>query len=122
MVNILIIEDDIQHAEFLKETLKYGGYRPFIANNSDMALKCIQKNSIDFIITDITLPGMSGLDFMHLQQNRGINIPFLVVTGSVDEMDKEIAKNLHSQAYLIKPIDPAELLECLYELRGVKNG
>ncbi|MGD9897936.1 MAG: response regulator [Calditrichaceae bacterium] len=113
MANILIMEDDFQHLDLLVEILKFAGHKPFPAQNTGIAQKVLDENQIDFIITDITLPGMSGLDFMEELQKSGKKIPFVVLTGSLDPSDEERAKKLNVKAYFVKPVDPEKLLNSL---------
>ena len=113
MARILVIEDDTQHLELLGEALKYGGHSPYPAKNFDIAKDILKTQVIEFILTDISLPGMSGLDFIESLQKQGKNIPFIVITGSHEEEYKIKAEKLKAVKLFYKPIDPEELLETL---------
>ena len=109
----LLIEDNSEHLELLSETLKFGGHNPYLAKNTEIAKDIIAKHKIDFIILDISLPGISGFDFVELLKKKGKNIPFIVVTGSLDHQDKQRAKDLNAIDYFIKPIDPEKILNSI---------
>ena len=111
MADILLIEDNSEHLELLAETLRFGGHTPYSAKNTEIANEIISKNKIDLMILDISLPGMSGFDFVELLQKKGKKIPFIVVTGSLNHKDKQKAKNLRAVAYFTKPIDPEKILQ-----------
>ena len=113
MADILLIEDNSEHLELLAETLKFGGHNPFLAKNTEIAKTIIKKQKIDFMILDISLPGISGLDFVEVLQKEKIRIPFIVVTGSLDHQDRERANKLNAVAYFVKPLDPEKLLNSI---------
>ena len=113
MAEVLLIEDNSEHLELLAETLKFGGHNPFLAKNTEIAKEIIKKHKIEFIILDISLPGMSGLDFVEILQKEKKNIPFVVVTGSLDHQDRQRAKELNAIHYFVKPLDPEKLLNSI---------
>lgn len=110
MADILVIEDDTQHLELLCETLKFGGHNPFPAKNIDIAKGILEEQKINLILTDISLPGITGLEFIESLQKQGINIPFIVITGSHEEEFKIKAEELKTVKLFYKPVDPEELL------------
>jgi len=113
---VLIIEDDWLHLDFLKDTVRYGGYLPLVAKNASHAAKIYNEYDIDLIITDVYLPGLTGLDFMKTVRLKNKNIPFIVVTGSISDENEELAKNLNVYEYICKPVDPELLLERMQTL------
>jgi CheY-like chemotaxis protein len=113
MASVLLIEDDTQHLEYMREVIEYGGHTAFPAKNTSIALKILEQNQIDFIVTDIYLPGMSGLEFIGFLRKQAKMIPFIIVSGSNDEENKKQARKLKAQAYLTKPLDPETLLKTI---------
>jgi len=113
MAAILLIEDDAQHLEFLTDTVEFGGHVAFPAKDTLAADKILDQHRIDYIVTDIVLPGMSGLDFMETLYHQKRLLPFIVVTGCSSEDYRQKARKLKAIDYLIKPIDPEKLLQSL---------
>lgn len=113
MAKILLIEDDIQHLEYLKETVEFGKHVAYKAMNAAEALEIIEKVQIDYIITDIYLPGMTGLEFIEFLQSNGICTPFIVITGSHEDEHQKKAEALNAVGFLKKPIDPLVLLKSI---------
>jgi CheY-like chemotaxis protein len=111
MSKILVIEDDTNHLELVLDILKFGGHTLFAAHNAHMAESILKKEQVDFIVTDISLPGISGLEFIKSLHERNIYIPFVVVTGSIEKIDRETAEFLNAHAYFLKPLNnPAQFL------------
>jgi YesN/AraC family two-component response regulator len=113
VASILIIEDDNQHLEYLRETIEFGGHVAHTAKNASVALEIIEKIQIEYIITDIYLPGLTGLEFIEFLQSNGIKTPFVVITGSHEEEHRNKAQELNAVEFLVKPIDPEELLKSI---------
>lgn len=113
MAKVLIIEDDRLHLDFLSDAVRYGGYTPVLAQNASQAARQFNENKIDLIITDIHLPGLSGLDFVKSVRIRDKQIPFIVVTGLISDENEEMAEDLNVSEYISKPVDPDVLLKTL---------
>jgi CheY-like chemotaxis protein/HAMP domain-containing protein/putative methionine-R-sulfoxide reductase with GAF domain len=80
---LLIIEDDIQHNEAVKELIGNGDVKCFSAYSGKEAYDILLANSFDCIIVDLGLPDMTGLSFLEkIRQNQDMNrIPVIVYTG-----------------------------------------
>lgn len=110
MAKILIIEDDWLHLDFLSDTVRYSGHTPIMAKNVNHAAKLYNEIKIDLIITDIYLPGLTGLDFVKVIRAKNKNIPFIVVTGSIDDENEKLSIRLKVSEYIQKPVDPEQLI------------
>jgi len=110
MHQILLIEDS---EEFQKIVLRSLGNKNQIhrATTADEGFKIIEKNKIDLILLDITLPGRDGYSLMvQLQSSLKFkNIPVICLTGRKDITDKVTAFKLGADDYILKPFDPLEL-------------
>jgi DNA-binding response OmpR family regulator len=109
-INILWVDDEIDllkpHLLFLKEK----GYDVITASNGHDAVDLIKKNSLDIVFLDENMPGMSGLET--LSQIKGINadIPVVMITKSEEESIMEQAIGSKIADYLIKPVNPNQIL------------
>ena len=118
MAKILIIEDDWLHLDFLCDTVRYSGHIPIMAKNTNHAAKLYNEIKIDLIISDIYLPGLTGLDFVKAVRTKNKNIPIIIVTGSIDDENEKLSIKLNVSEYIQKPVDP-ELL--ILKIRSLLN-
>ena len=116
MAKVLIIEDDWLHLDFLCDTVKYSGHTPIMAKSTNHAAKLYNEIKIDLIITDIYLPGLTGLDFIKAIRSKNKHIPLIVVTGSIDDENEKVCIQLKVAEYIQKPVDPELLIQKINSL------
>jgi len=110
MPKILIIEDEIEMANSLKDNFKFEGYKVAIANDGEQGLKSVYSFSPDLIILDIMLPSKSGYDVCRELRADGIKTPIIVLSARGQEIDKVLGLELGADDYLTKPFSVRELL------------
>ena len=101
--NLLLIEDEEELSESMKELLEDEAREIFIANNGAEALTIIQENQIDCIVSDIKMPVMDGLMFIKIARERGYDMPVIFFTGHGTEQLKKEARELGATDLLMKP-------------------
>ena len=116
MKKILLIEDEVGVASFIKKGLSEEGYEVSVALEGQSGLQMAISNSFDVIILDIMLPGMSGLEVCRSirKQDKKVAILLLSALGTAEN----VVVGLESEAddYLIKPFKFIELLARLKSL------
>lgn len=86
------------------------------AANGDAALKLLEAEPADILITDIKMPRMNGLELMHRCSEAGMRMKYVVLSGYTDfELVKEAAQ-IGIENYLIKPVDKIEMLQTLMQI------
>lgn len=109
-INILWADDEIDllkpHVLFLQEK----GYKVSTANSGNDALDLLQKANFDLIFLDENMPGLSGLETLAKIKNIYADIPVVMVTKSEEESIMEDAIGAKIADYLIKPVNPKQLL------------
>jgi CheY-like chemotaxis protein len=115
---ILIIDDDKDYRASLVGILEFETYTALEAENGQIGLQMINQHSPDLIVCDIDMPVMNGLEVLRTAKADPIvaKIPFLIVTGSNDELTLKTSHELEVEAYLTKPVDITEFLstvDCL---------
>lgn len=110
MFNILVVEDDKNLKKLMVTCLKKSDYQTFEANNGEEALKVLEENYIDLVITDIMMPKMNGYELVKELRQSKYNIPILLVTAKAEYEDKEEGFLLGADDYMVKPIDIKEML------------
>lgn len=113
MANILIIEDNENHQELLRDMLTIEGYEVITASGGRDGLELIQSLiKIDLILCDWLMPGITGIqvlaEFQTLCRNR--KIPFIMVTAYADSYNKKFASELGADEYIVKPYELDEIL------------
>ena len=87
--SILVVDDEPQIVKVLQAYLEKAGYRVLTAGDGKAALHTFQQQQPDFVILDLNLPGMDGLDVARTLR-RTSNVPILMLTARVEEADRLI--------------------------------
>ncbi|MGB0717617.1 MAG: response regulator, partial [Phycisphaerae bacterium] len=87
MAKILIAEDEQDMAMGLRDNLQYEGYEVIVANDGEMALDAIQKDSPDLLLLDVMMPKLDGLEVCQRVRESGLMIPILMLTAKSQELD-----------------------------------
>lgn len=106
---ILVVDDEAQIVKVVKAYLEKAGYRVVTAGDGKAAISVFQRERPDFLILDLNLPGMDGLDVCR-EIRRESNIPVLMLTARVEETDRLIGLELGADDYVVKPFSPREVV------------
>lgn len=106
---ILIVDDDKEIAALLELYLKNEGYKIFKGYDGEDALKIIDQQSIDLLILDVMMPKLDGLEVCRRIRTHQ-NIPILMLSAKVEDMDKIIGLMTGADDYMGKPFNPLELV------------
>jgi DNA-binding response OmpR family regulator len=106
---ILVVDDETQIVKVLKAYLEQSGFQVVAAADGKAALSAFQREKPDFMILDLNLPGMDGLDVCR-EVRRQSNIPILMLTARVEEADKLVGLELGADDYVVKPFSPREVV------------
>ena len=107
---ILIVDDDPDIREVVSILLGSEGYKVVQAENGQAAVEMVyQDRSIDLVIMDIMMPGMSGVEACERIRQRS-TVPVLFLTAKSQEQDKVEAYSEGGDDYLVKPFSQTELL------------
>lgn len=106
MKTIAIIDDDIYIGDMLEELLTKEGYSVIRAYSGTEAVYMLSQNTVDLVLLDLMLPGMSGEDVLKLVKN----IPVIVISAKLDVDDKVKLLMEGASDYITKPFDTKELL------------
>ena len=106
----LIIEDDREQAEFIKECLYDSGFTCDVAHDGVRGWKRLQEAAYDFAVVDIMLPGLSGLELIRRARAARIATPIIVLSTMGDVADRVAGLNAGADDYLGKPFAHDEFL------------
>ncbi len=106
---ILIVEDDAALSEALADTLQMAGYCVQTADNGKTALKVLEENDIDLVVSDINMPKMDGTSLLKQVKQNYPDVPIMLMTayGSIEQAVDAIREG--AMDYLVKPFE-AEVL------------
>ena len=104
MIRIMIIEDDEEMRSLLKDFFEGEGFETDSVSNGADALRKLSKDHFDLVITDIRMPGLTGLDILPRMRRLKPETPIIVMTayGSDDVRRRSLERG--ATAYLEKPI------------------
>ena len=110
--HILIVEDDLKSRKLLRDVLTAKGYKTSEAENAEDGVQIAQESLPDVILMDIRLPGMSGIDALHIlrEDETTTGIPVIAVTASVMESQKTEAICAGFDGIENKPVNMRSLL------------
>ncbi|MDO4595244.1 MAG: response regulator transcription factor [Tissierellia bacterium] len=109
MSRILIVEDELDLANIIKDYLERELYEVEICTEGDKAIEIFDKFKPSLVILDLMLPGMNGYEICKNIRIKS-TIPILILSAKIDEFDKVKGLNLGADDYITKPFRPRELL------------
>ncbi len=106
---ILVVDDEKFIVEAISQHLSESGYKVEGLVNSTKALKTIQNDDFDLVITDLRMPDVSGIDLVRAVHDKGTDTQVIILTGyaTLDSAIESISLDVYS--YLNKPFDLREL-------------
>lgn len=123
LANILLIEDNDDHVELIRQTLEERRVANSIVHfdNAEAALSYLNRGGADaagMVLLDLNLPGMSGHDLLKaIKENDQLkSIPVVILTTSSGESDRTTAYRHYVNSYLIKPIDAGQFEKMVSDL------
>ena len=107
--HVLVVEDEPKIAALLRDYLVASGYRASVLDTGEGAIEWIRSHAPDAVLLDLMLPGSDGLAIC-----RGVrafsNVPILIVTARVEEIDRLLGLELGADDYIVKPFSPREVV------------
>lgn len=117
---VLIVDDEIRYRELYARVLRDAGFAVLEAGSAAEALLELEKTAPDMIVSDVRMPGESGLDLLRRARGEKPELPFLLVTAYADVREAVDALKLGAVDYLAKPVDLDELLSAVRDTLGVR--
>ena len=110
MLKILVAEDDPSTSKLLCAILKLNGYDPVSARDGEEALKIIDHQHIDLLISDVMMPKMDGFELTKVIRESGSMLPIIMLTAKALPEDKRTGFLVGTDDYMVKPPDRQELI------------
>jgi len=115
---ILVVENEVSNRILIERVLSTRGYRCLSASNGREALDILDRERVDLILTDLSMPVLDGYQTTQLIRARpGLeNVPIVAVTAFALADEGEAARQIGCTEYLTKPFKPRQLLEVVDRL------
>jgi EAL domain-containing protein (putative c-di-GMP-specific phosphodiesterase class I) len=106
---ILLVDDDQDVARSISRALRVNGFDVVTAGDGQQAAERLREGSFDAVISDISMPGITGIDLLKVVRQTDLDVPVVLMTGrpSIDTATRAI--QLGVIGYLIKPVEIGEL-------------
>lgn len=108
--HVLLVDDEEHILRLLDYHLAKEGYQTELVGDGRSALKLAETEHFDFILLDIMLPQLDGIEVCKRIRAKGITTPIMMVSAKGDEFGKVLALELGADDYLTKPFSPRELI------------
>ncbi len=106
---ILIVEDEPKLADLMQDYLLQSGYSTHKISNGLDVISWVKGNQPNLILLDVMLPGKDGIDICK-ELREFSNVPIIMVTARVEEVDRLLGLTLGADDYICKPFSPREVV------------
>jgi putative two-component system response regulator len=120
-VKVLVVDDVAFSRRAMRAVFLSAGYAVLTAEDGQEALDVVNREIPDLVVTDILMPRMDGFQLCRAIKTdaRTARIPVIFYTGSYNEAaDREFGLSLGAAAYLVKPLEPRELIDQVSKATG----
>lgn len=125
IASVLVVDDDAGVLYITSKILSRHHYQVKTISSAEEALKLVQQENFDLVVSDIAMPGMNGLEFLEALKRRNPLITSVVITGSGTAAMAVRAIKSGAQGFVPKPFTEHELIEsiqiAMYEARTVRE-
>jgi EAL domain-containing protein (putative c-di-GMP-specific phosphodiesterase class I) len=111
--SVLVVDDDAPLCRAVERVLRSEGFNVTTITNPTLAIEAIMQTSFDVILSDITMPGMSGVDLLRVLRAYDVDVPFILMTGNPTLETAEEAVSLGALQYLHKPTPNNVLIQAV---------
>ncbi|SPQ00647.1 DNA-binding response regulator in two-component regulatory system with PhoR (or CreC) [Candidatus Sulfobium mesophilum] len=109
---VLVVDDEADIVELVSYNLNKEGFDVYSAADGQEALAKIRATTFDFVILDLMLPGMSGMEICRVLRNETEtkSLPIIMLTAKGEEVDRVLGLEMGADDYVAKPFSPRELV------------
>ena len=107
--NVLVVDDDHKLIQLVRMYLEREGFTVLAAYDGSHALEMFERHHPGFVVLDLLLPKVDGVSVCR-QIRKSSNVPILMLTAKVEEVDKLVGLSVGADDYVTKPFSPRELV------------
>lgn len=116
-MQILIVDDEVNVANLLAESVRLQGHKAIVANRGQEALALINQERPDAVFLDIAMPELTGIEVLRRIRETDLTLPVIVITGKASSHQIDEAKRLGVTDVIKKPFALTHLNQALGNLR-----
>ena len=120
-MKILVVDDEVEVANFLCAFLKRLGLSSEKANSGQEAMEAFARYKPEWVFLDIKMPDMDGLELLKKMKEINNEIKAIMITGKDDEAVQDEARLLGASDYIVKPMDLEEMRNIIRKYIPIKE-
>ena len=112
---VLVVEDNADTADIIQRRLQLDGMEPVVCMRGAEAKTLLGQRQFDAVVLDIMMPDVSGFEVLeHVRATPALaDLPVIMLTAKASPQDREQAKDMGADAYIVKPFGPHDLVRTL---------
>ncbi len=118
LATVLVVEDTNSERELICDYLRQGGYTVVSAGDGKEGLEKFENNKPNVVITDLVMPGMSGLELCRAIKKIAATVPVIACTSKNQDLDRMWGMKQGVDIYLTKPFTKDDILQAVRSLLG----
>jgi len=117
-MRVLTVDDSPTVLAMLQHTLSGAGFDVLQAEDGQVGLDVLAKESVDVVITDVNMPVMDGIEFIRQVRASGNHrsLPILILTTETTQEKRELGREAGGTGWLVKPFDPEKLISVIQKV------
>jgi len=116
MIKLMIVDDEVEICDFVKNFFKERNFEVFTAYNGKEALDIIEAQNPDIVLLDIRMPVMDGMQMLKELHRRSKNSKVIMVTAAENPEKEAEARNYGAIEYIAKPLSLERLERSVFEV------
>ena len=112
---VLVVEDNADIVDIVQRRLQLDGIEPVVCSRGAAAKTLLGQQEFDAVVLDIMMPDVSGFEVLeHVRATPALaDLPVIMLTAKASPQDRERAKDMGADAYIVKPFGPHDLVRTL---------
>jgi CheY-like chemotaxis protein len=116
-ITVLVVDDHAHAREVISRLLEAEGYRVEIAENGADAIEKLKTSSIGAVVTDVSMPDMTGVELAYYVRDHYPTLPIAIVSGDIGELERSVIARA-GVPFLKKPVHAEALYAAIREAIG----
>jgi two-component system, OmpR family, response regulator VicR len=108
-IKIMVVDDELELAELIKDYLEEEKYSVIISTDGKEAIELFRLHQPQLVVLDIMLPGLDGMEVCRTLRSES-NVPIIMLSAKKAEVDKILGLGLGADDYVVKPFSPSEVV------------
>jgi len=116
MKRVLVVEDNKDNLRLISYALEKEGYEVISAETGEEGIDLALKETYLFILMDIDLPGIDGVETTKRMRSSGVKLPIIAITSYAMSGDRQKIMEAGCNGYFEKPINPITIMDSIHEI------